>query len=42
MELETCYETRIFGSDEPRSGSGDEVLNIFFQFPHSVVQSYFM
>ena len=28
--------------NEPRSGSGDKVLKIFFQFPVSVVQSYFI
>ena len=36
--LETCW----FDSNEPRSVSGDKIFNIFFQYPVSVVESYFI
>ena len=32
----------VFDSNKPPSGSGDKVLKIFFHFPVSVVQCYFI
>ena len=41
LELATAYKTCWFDSNELRAGSSDKVLKILFQFPISVVQSYF-
>ena len=42
VELETVYEIFWLDANEPRSGSGDKVIKIFYKFPVSAVQSYFI
>lgn len=42
FELKTVYETPRFSFIEPHLGSGDNALKMFFQFPSSVFQYFFL